>query len=952
MKQKRNKVIILVLLSIAVLSLSGLGFSYTTADQRLASWELHKKMAQESWFRMFEWKNLGPYFMGGRICDIQGYASNPLRVIVAAASGGLWLTENNGTTWRPLFDNESSIGFGDVAIYEKDPNLIWAGTGEENSSRSSYAGTGVFKSTDGGKTWQHMGLADTHHIAEIIIHPENPDIVYVAAIGHLYTENTERGVFKTTDGGKTWQKVLYVSSKTGVISLAMDPSNPEVLYAATWERLRQAWNMQEAGRESAIYKTEDGGQHWRKIVNGFPQNEYVGRIGLAISPSNPKVIYAFLDNQEPRTPIKKPAGAKEELTVEAIKKMTVKDFLKIEDGKLETLLRQNKAPMTFNSKSVKEAVQNGKLSLNDLADILIGGAEAALFNTQVKGAEVYRSDDGGEHWRKTHEGFLSNSIVNTYGYYFGQIYVSPEDENVVYILGVPLMKSTDGGKTFKEIPENGGSYGYGYSDVHPDNHALWINPKDPRIIWLGNDGGLNVSYDAGQTFQRINNLPLAQCYTISFDYETPYNIYTGLQDNGVNVGPRDFVYGRRDKDWKMILGGDGGFVEPSLYEKGIVYAEFQFGSLFRLNLNNPKENKMIKPQLKTVEPPYRFNWLTPFFISRHNPFTLVLGANKVLKSVDRGDNWVEISPDLTDRKNITGDVPYATITALTESPFTPEVIYAGTDDGNVWVTKNGGCSWEKIIAGLPKKWVTRIEVSSHQPGRVYLTMIGYREDDFSTYVYASEDYGKTWVSIKNNLPDEGCNVIREDPVNENVIYLGTDLTVYVSLDRGQSWQSLRANLPTQPVYDLKIQPREKELIIGTHGRGVFVLPVQKIEQMTPQVLAKELYVFEPDEVSLPAGRREVEVGPEPQARFLVYAKTDGSGQLAVKDLAGKVLKEMEVQFKAGLNEFTWDLKPEGQKIRVKPGDYQVEVSKGQIAETKKFKVMSARMNFMEFETDD
>jgi hypothetical protein len=944
-----NRKYIIIFLLFFIIFSGNSTLSSASPQQRLSSWDLHRKMALESWFKMFEWKNLGPYFMGGRICDIEGYTSDPSRILVAAASGGLWLTENNGTTWVPLFDRESWIGFGDVAISEKEPSLIWAGTGEENSSRSSYAGTGVFKSTDGGNTWQHMGLADSHHIAEIIIHPENPDVVYVAAIGHLYTENEERGVFKTLDGGKTWQKVLYVSPKTGVISLAMDPSNPDILYAAAWERIRKAWNMQESGKESAIYKTEDGGKTWRKIVNGFPQNEDVGRIGLAVSRSNPRVVYAFLDNQEPRTPPKRREAPKQALTIEAVKKMTVKDFLKVEDGKLEALLRQNRAPVIFSAKSVKEAIQQKRLTLNELAEILIGGANAALFTTQVKGAEVYRSDDGGEHWHKTHEGFLSNSIVNTYGYYFGQIYVSPENENVVYILGVPLMKSVDGGKAFKEIPESGGSYGYGYSDVHPDHHALWINPNDPRILWLGNDGGLNVSYDGGKTFQRVANLPLAQCYTVNYDMETPYNIYTGLQDNGVNVGPRDFVFGRRDKDWRMILGGDGAFVEPSLQERGIVYAEFQFGNIFRLNLNSPKETKMIKPQLKVVQAPYRFNWLTPFLISRHNPFTLLLGANRVLKSVDRGDNWIEISPDLTDRKNIDGDVPFATITALAESPITPEVLYAGTDDGNVWVTRSGGYSWEKAMAGLPKKWVTRIEASRFEPSRVYLTMIGYREDDFSTCVYSSEDYGRTWTALKNNLPDEGCNVIREDPVNENVLYLGTDLTVYVSLDRGQTWHSLRANLPTQAVYDLKIHPRDKELIIGTHGRGVFVLPVQKIEEMTPQVLAEELYIFDPDEVSLPPARREPGAGEEPLAKFLVYAKNGGTGNLVVKDSAGKNLKEMAVEIKPGLNQFIWDLKPEGQKDRIRPGEYVVEIVMGKESELKKFKVVMARMSYMEFE---
>ncbi|MDI6697850.1 MAG: glycosyl hydrolase [Candidatus Saccharicenans sp.] len=952
---KRNRSELYLFLSSLILLLvflAGLAPAQTPARQRLISWEQHQKLARESWFRSLKWQNLGPYFMGGRISEIKGYASDPRRILVAAASGGLWLTENSGTTWEPLFDDQSWIGFGSVAVYEKDQNLLWAGTGEENSSRSSYAGTGVFKSTDGGRTWQHMGLADTHHIAEVIIHPENPDIVYVAAIGHLYTENEERGVFKTEDGGRTWQKVLYISPKTGVISLVMDPSNPEVLYAASWERIRKAWNMTEAGKESAIYKTEDGGRSWRKIVSGFPQNEFVGRIGLAVCSSNPKVVYAFLDNQEPRTQPKAREEARGAVTVEALKKMTVQEFLKLEDGKLEALLRQNRAPQVFTSRSVKEAVQKKTLTLLELVDILQGGANAALFTTQVKGAELYRSDDGGQTWKKAHEGFLSNSIVNTYGYYFGKIFVSPENENVVYLLGVPLMKSTDGGKTFREIPEAGGSYGYGYADVHPDHHALWINPNDPREVWIGNDGGLNVSYDAGRTFQRIANLPLAQCYTVSFDLETPYNIYVGLQDNGVNMGPRDFVFGRRDKDWKMILGGDGAFVEPSLQEKGIVYAEYQFGSLFRLNLNNPRETKSIKPQIKTVQAPYRFNWLTPFLISKHNPFTLLLGANKVLKSVDRGDNWLEISPDLTDRKNTGGDVPFATITALAESPFTPEVIYAGTDDGNVWVTRNGGCSWEKVTAGLPRKWVTRIEASRFQPGRVYLTMIGYREDDFNTYVFTSEDYGQTWVSIKGNLPEEGCNVIREDTVNENIIYLGTDLTAYVSLDRGKTWHSLRANLPTLPVYDMKIHPRDRELLIGTHSRGVYVLSLNKIQELTAEVLGRTLHVLEPDEVRLPFVRRGEAPAAEVSAHILVYSKDGGPGRLVIKSAAGKVLKETTVELKAGLNDLTWDLRAEGQKESVAAGEYQVEVSLGQETGASKLRLVMSSPRYMEFEVDD
>lgn len=913
-------------------------FAATTPEERFQSFDRHMAMKAESPFRTLEWRSVGPYFMGGRICDIEGWASEPHRLLVAAASGGLWLTENRGTTWMPLFEKESAVGFGDIAVSEKDKNMIWAGTGEENSSRSSYAGTGVFKSTDGGKTWTHKGLADTQHIGEVLIHPEDTNIVYVAAIGRLYTENEERGVFKTTDGGETWEKILYISPRTGVIDLVMHPDDPDTLLAAAWERDRKAWHFTGSGEESAIYKTTDGGITWRKVVEGFPQGGHVGRIGLRYSRSNPDVVYAFHDNQEPRAAARRPGEAQAaDLSAESLKTMTVDDFLKIEDARLESLLRTSGAPRAFTAKAVKEAVRAGEITLPDLADILHGGANAALFAAQVKGAEVYRSSDGGETWKKTHDGELPAGIVHTYGYYFGKLAVDPRDENTVYILGVPLMKSTDGGKTFREIPDAGGSYGYGLYDVHPDHHALWIDPNDSDVLWLGNDGGLNVSYDAGRTFQKINNIPLAQCYTVNFDMQTPYNIYTGLQDNGVNMGPSDFVFGRRDKQWHMILGGDGAFVYPDLQDPDTIYAAFQFGSIFRLNQADGSRTN-IKPELKTIQPPYRFNWMTPFMISRHNPYTLILGANKILKSVDRGDSWIEISPDLTDRENIYGNVPFGTMTALDESPFTPEVIYAGTDDGNVWVTRNMGKSWDRITDGLPKKWVTRIEASRFAPGRVYLSLIGYREDDFSTYVYASENYGKTWTSIKGNLPDEGVNVIREDPENENVLYLGTDLTAYVSIDRGRTWHSLRSNLPTQAVYDMRIHPREKDLIIGTHGRGVFIMPVEKIQQLTPEVLKKEAHLYPIPEARLVPPRFARFLPAPAGAKMEFWAAAPGPATLTVKDAGGALVKSLSVQAGKGMNIVDWDLIPEGSKTPVKPGEYIVELRFGKTLERGALKV--------------
>ncbi len=735
----------------------GLSFIYanstaTSAEERLKSYEKHLQMKNASIFKRLEWREIGPYFVGGRIDDIEAYENNPGKFYIAAASGGLWVTENNAATWTPIFDHESSITIGDIAISQTDQNLIWVGTGEQNSSRSSYAGTGAFKSTDGGKTWKNMGLTDTHHIGRVLIDPVDNNIVYVAAIGHLFTYNEERGLFKTTDGGKTWKKILYISPKTGVIDVVMHPKNRKILFAAAWQRERKAWNFWEGGEESGIYKSVDEGDTWEKIGNGFPQTGYIGRIGLAVSPSNPQVVYAFLDNQEP-----------------------------------------------------KPATNDG----------------------DIKGAEVYRSNDGGETWTKTNQYYL-DSVVFTYGYYFGNIRVSPDNEDVIYVLGVPLLKSTDGGKTFKDASNL--ANGSGMGGVHADMHALWINPKNPKQLILGNDGCLNISYDEGTTWQKIDNIPLAQCYTIHYDNQDPYFVYTGLQDNGVNRGPSDFKLGCRENPWQMVMFGDGGFVQPQPDDPTTIYVAVQFGNIFRAELKEKRITKFIKPNSPDEKSPYRFNWLAPFLLSPYNPHTLYVGGNKVLKSVDRGENWEEISPDLTNQQQTDGDVPYATIVALDESPLSLGLLYVGTDDGNVWVRKSVQANWEKINRGLPGKWVTRIVASGYKKERAYVTLIGYREDDFKTYVYASDDYGKTWNSIKGNLPEEPVNVIREDPVNESILYLGTDLTVYVTIDRGRTWYSLKNNLPTNAVYDLRVHPRENELIIGTHGRGVFILPIKYIRQ--------------------------------------------------------------------------------------------------------------------------
>jgi len=910
--------IFIILLSVFVF----FSFNMSGNDLIKPSFIHHKKMAKESIFKNLSWKNVGPFFQGGRIVDIEGYNNSPYKFLIATASGGLWITENNATTWRSIFDNESSITIGDIAISQTDEKLIWVGTGEANSSRSSYAGTGIYKSINAGKTWENMGLNDSHHISRIIIDPLNNETVYVAVLGHLYTPNKERGIFKTTDGGKTWENILFVNDETGFIDMVMDPKDHKVIYTSSWEKSRRAWNMVESGKESSIYKTIDSGKTWGKKMNGFPTGKYTGRIGLSISQKNHNTLYAILDNQSLR-PVKNEGKMKGKsgITVEALMKMNKEEFLKIGDSKLEQFLKENKAPDSITVEMVKGMVKAGNLNPQMIAKMLTD-ANSRLLNSNVLGAEVYKSVDGADSWEKTHKKPLSKWIYSTYGYYFGQIRISPENDNIIYIMGVPLMKSTDGGKTFKDISTQGGTYGE--NGVHADMHAMWIDKNDPRRIFLGNDGGLNISYDAGKTWIKIKNLPLAQSYTVDYDMLQPFNIYTGLQDNGVLKGPSDFRFGDRVNIWKRILGGDGAFVSPQPDNPDTVYAEFQFGNIYRIDVKKG-EMKKIQPVSKNKKSPYRFNWLSPFTISHFNPYIIYMGTNKIVKSVDRGKNWIEISPDLTNKKHIDGDVPYATIVSIDESPITPKIIYAGTDDGNIWVTKNSGSDWEKINKGVPEKWVTRIVASKYKKERVFVAMTGYRDDDFKTYIYISDDFGKNWTSIKSNLPNESVNVIREDPVNKNILYLGTDISVYISLNRGESWESLRANLPSVPVYDLKVHPRDKKLIIATHGRGIYILPLKTIQKLNKEIRNSNLYIFNRKKTFVMKSE-----GFYSKKKFLeleLYSNSSGEISFKLFNKAGRIMKNKILKnITKGLN--TIKIGFNKKKNKLKSGLYRFIVKKG------------------------
>jgi photosystem II stability/assembly factor-like uncharacterized protein len=779
-------------------------------------------MKEASIFKDLKWVNHGPYSVGGRINDIEGSLKNPGKYFVASATGGLWVTEDNGSSWNPIFDHESSIAIGDIAIFNGHKQLIWVGTGENHSSRRAYAGTGVFMSDDGGKTWQHKGLSDTHHISRIVLDPFHQDTVYVAAMGHLFTKNEERGVFKTTDGGKSWEKLLFINQGTGIIDLVMHPKNPNILYAAAWEMERKPWNLQESGEGSAIYKTIDGGLNWFKIVKGFPHNRHVGRIGLAISSSNPKILYACVDNQQPR--VIKEIQKKSGLSFSQLMNMNSQEFIKIKNEKLEKFLRENSAPKFYTAKIVKGLVQSGQITPKRFTQMIYETIE--MFNTMVVGAEVYKSINEGESWFKTHDFPLPSELYFTYGFFFGQIRVCPQDEDLVYLLGVNVLKSTDGGKTFSDITS---------PKVHVDSHAMWIDPTRPERILLGTDGGLYISQNSGVNWQHTTNLPLAQCYTVNFDNQTPYQIYVGLQDNGVVMRPRHSSSSKEVHKWRMILDADGAYVEVDKDNPDTIYAAAQFGNIFRIHLNKNKRIS-IKPQTDSIKSGYRFNWLSPFIVSRHNPAKLLMGTNKMLESINRGATWTELSPDLSRRNSLQGNVPYATITTIDQSRYAEDIIYAGTDDGNVWLTINKGQVWKKISSVLPQKWVSRVIASAHKKERVYVCKTGYREDDFGTYVYVSHDFGRNWDSLKSNLPDEPVNVIQEDPLDGDILYLGTDLGIYISSDMGESWHSLKNNLPTTPVHDIKIHPQEHELIIATHGRGVYILSTKKIKKILSKAI--------------------------------------------------------------------------------------------------------------------
>ncbi len=692
-------------------------------------------------------RNIGPAVTGGRIHDVEALPTDPGTLYVATASGGLWKSTNKGTTWTPIFDDQAVSTFGDVAIAPSDPDVIWAGTGEQQNRQSTSWGNGVYRSIDGGRTWHHLGLDTTRHIGRIRVHPDDPDIAYVAAPGNLWKADATRGVFKTTDGGATWEKVLFIDEDTGVIDLAMDPGHPDILYAAAYQRRRRTWGFNGGGPGSGIYKTTDGGVSWTALTRGLPDGDK-GRIGLALAPSNPNVLYATIEHaKEPGT---------------------------------------------------------------------------------------YRSNDGGASWEKVNP-------LNPRPMYYSHIVADPTDENRVYLLATEFYRSDDGGRTFRQMPTRP-TYDMG---IHSDFHTLWIDPHNTSHFYLAGDGGLTESWDRGETYLRINNLPIGQFYAIGVDMHRPYRIYGGMQDNHSWVGPsasRRWI-GIIDDDWRQVGFGDGMYQQPDPTGP-YVYVNAQNGELTRLD---PGTGDLldIRPHPPAGEAPYRFDWVTPSLISPHDPRTVYFGGNRLFISHDRGVSWTATG-DLTrqiDRDSLflmgvqgkdirlsknDGTASFGEITTIAASPVDPRVLWVGTDDGNVQVSQDGGATWTETsrnASGVPDgTYVSRVLASAAGPGVAYAAFDAHRDGDWRPFLARTTDFGKTWTLRIDGLPEEGSiNALVEYPGRPGLLFLGTERALFTSTDAGDHWTRIRANLPTTLFDDLLIHPREGDLIVATHGRSIWIL---------------------------------------------------------------------------------------------------------------------------------
>jgi len=792
--------------------------------------------------------------MSGRITDVEGIPGPSKTFYVAAAAGGIWKTTNNGTTFRPLFTDERVISLGDIAIAPSDTMQIWAGSGEEDSRNSISPGGGIYKSTDGGLTWELKGLEETEVIARVVVHPTNPNRVWVAALGHIWDSNPERGLYRTDDGGDTWDLVKFISDKAGFVDVAIHPDNPNILFASSWERVRGPYFLQSGGPGSALWKTTDGGDTWMKVEGpGWPTGEF-GRIGIAISKSDPEIMYA--------------------------------------------------------------------------------NTEAEAYEGDEEPNGLYRSDDGGLSWEK-----MNNT--NSRPFYYSQVRVHPTNPDRVYWSTVNV--SNDGGRTVGRAAQG----------IHVDHHAMWMDPNDPERMIVGNDGGIGVTFDQGGNYIFPNTMALGQFYEVSFGMELPYTVCGGLQDNGSWCGPSRRQRGSiTNAMWATVGGGDGFYTLQDPNNPEIIYSESQGGSMGRRNTITGESSSLSKPGGRggrgggaaPGEEAWRWNWNTPMVMSPHDPTVIYAAGNRVLKYTNRGEEYEVISEDLTyaDEEKIristretggitpdnTGAETYATITVLAESPLQQGLIFAGTDDGRTWMSPNDGGDWEELTTrflGVPGgTYVVRIEPSSHDANTFFVAFDGHRTNDFTPYLYMTTDGGQSFRSIASDLPTgkpDFLHVVRQDLRNPNLLFVGTDLGIYVSTDKGGHWQKFMEGLPTVPVHDLKIHPRDRDLIAATHGRSIWIVDIAPLQELTTQVVDSDAYLFEP-KPGLQFGNRPI--GGESTGHMLFQAPSPGYGaeinywigpnpaqaqvDIAILDAAGETVQTTTMAANPGINRYQWNFR--------------------------------------------
>ena len=874
----------------------------TDAESIINAYETKDALVQSSRVKNIEFRNIGPTIMSGRVVALEVNPQDPTKFYVAYASGGVWYTDNNGTSFNSISDDWPTQNIGEIAM-DWNNGILWVGTGENNSSRSSYSGIGILKTNADGSNWKNVGLHDSHHIGKILINPENSNHVVIGVTGHLYSKNINRGVYVTKDGGKNWDRTLYINDVSGIIDMSETPGDFNIMYATSWEKDRKAWNFDEDGHSSGIYKSIDGGDNWSLISNdesGFPTGAGIGRIGIAVFDKD--IVYGVVDNQNFRESTEKKAD--QGLTKESFIGMTVENFNNISINDLKAFLRSNRFPSKYKPDAIKKDINDGKLKPDDLYRYLVN-ANSELFDTPIIGAEVYKSENGGKTWTKTHDSFL-DGVYNTYGYYFGKIHVDPSNSQKIYTYGVPILTSDDGGKTFYRI---------GKENVHADHHDLWINPDKPGHLINGNDGGVNITYDDGKNWIKNNSTEVGQFYAINVDNQTPYNVYGGLQDNGVWMGPHNSLENKRwnmtgQYPWKGILGGDGMEVQIDNRNPNIVFTGSQFGFYARLDLDTGRR-KSIKPIHELGNSPFRFNWQTPILLSPHNQDVLYLGSNFLHKSSNQGDDWETISEDLTSGGK-KGNVPYGTITTISESPVKEGVLYTGSDDGFVYVSKNSGKTWKNISGNLPKElWVSNVYASNHDEKVVYLSLDGYRWDNFSPYLFQSKNYGKTWESISSNLPDSPINVVIEDNVNEDILYVGNDHGVYISLDQGKTWEPFNKGLTSAAVHDLVIQEEKQHLLVGTHGRSIYLADIALIQNHDIDNQQSDIKIFDVKDVRFSerwGTKRSTDKNYyTPSLKFSIFSKSSHNASFDIINNEKDILFSKSISLDKGYNFIDYNL---------------------------------------------